>query len=225
MRFFNVWISIFLFFSCVNETRKETSIRLLTKEKLESSYVQLIPSLGILLDSDSILIGETGIADLLTKLDTNSIKCKLITNKPKQLMIATMDSPPPGYTGEYKHRPDEYFTDYSSGLQCDSLSFFFSYNSNRPTVFDEDVYKDSLKINSIQIKMPMKAGLFEDLKLGDSYEQIFKYFKKPESFNQLDINGKEIRYSGVVFTIETDRSKRENYGRIIKIEINNLMVY
>jgi len=223
MIIFNVLISTVLFFSCAKETQKETSVSLLTKEKLGNSYIQLIPSRGILLDSDSILIGKTAITDLLTKLDTNSIK--LTVDSPKRLVISTMDSPPPGYTGEYKHRPDEYFTDYSSTLKFDSLTFCFYYNSIGQTVFDKNIYMDSLRIRSIVIKMPLNAGLFEDLKIGDFYEQIFKHFERPEYFSQLDSYRKEIKFNGVVFTIETDKSKVENYGRIIKIEINNSTVY
>lgn len=225
MIIFNVLISTILFFSCAKESQKESSVNLLTKEKLGNSYIQLIPSRGILLDSDSILIGKTAIADLLTKVDTNSIKCKLTVDKPRQLVMSSMDSPPPGYTGEYKHQPDVYFTDYSSTLKCDSLIFYFYYNSMGQTVLDKKIYMDSLRIRSIVIKMPLNAGLFEDLKIGDSYEQIFKHFEKPEYFSQLDSYRKEIKFNGVVFTIETDKSKVENYGRIIKIEINNSTVY
>ena len=225
MILFNALILIVLSFSCAKETWKETSVSLLTKEKLENSYIRLIPSHGILLDSDSILIGKAGIADLLTKLDTNSIKCKLTVDSPKQLVGVFMDSPPPGYTGEYKHQPDEYYTNYSATLQFDSLTFCFYYSSQGQVVLSKEIYTDSLKINSIIISEKMNAGLFEDLKIGDSYEQIFKHFKKPEYLNQLDITRKEIKYTGIVFTIETDKSKVENYGRIIKIEINNLMEY
>lgn len=212
-------------FSFSKEIREKTSDNLLTKVKLGNSYIQLIPSHGILLDSDSILIGKTGIADLLTKLDTNSIKCKLTVDSPKQLVVASMDSPPPGYTGDYKHRPDEYFTDYSATFQFDSLTFRFYYSSHGQVVLAKDIYTDSLKINSIIVSKQMNAGLFEDLKIGDSFEQIFKHFKKPEYLKQVDITRKEIKYSGIVFTIETDKSKVENYGKIIKIEINNLMEY
>lgn len=224
MIIFNVLILIVLSFSCVKETWKETSVSLLKKEKLENSYIQIIPSHGILLDSDSILIGKTGIADLVTKLDTDSIKCKLSVDSPRQLVRVSMDSPPLGYTGEYIHQPDEYITDYSATLQFDSLTFSFYYSSHEQVVLSKAIFTDSLKINSIIIKQ-MNAGLFEDLKIGDSYEQIFKHYKKPEYLNQLDIPRKEIKYTGIVFTIETDTSKVENYGRIIKIEINNLMEY
>lgn len=225
MIIFNVLISTVLFFSCAKETQKETSVSSLTKEKLGKSYIQLIPSRGILIDSDSILIGKTGIANLLTKLDTNSIKCKLTVDEPRQLVVSSMDSPPPGYTGEYKHKPDEYFSEYFSTLQCDSLIFCFYYNSKGRTVLDKNIYMESLRIRSIVIKMPLNAGLFEDLKIGDSYEQIFKHFEKPEYFSQLDSYRKEIKFNGVVFTIETDKSKVKNYGRIIKIEINNSTLY
>jgi len=221
----NVLISLFLSFSYANETQKETSVSLLTKEKLRNNHIQLIPSRGILLNSDSLLIGKTSIADLLAKIDTNSIKCKLTIDNPKQIGMITIDSPPPGYTGEYKHLPDEYHTDYSATLHFDSLTFCFYYFTQGQVVLAKDIYKDRLKINSIIISKKMNVGLFEDLKIGDSYEQIFKHFKKPTYFNQLEIYRKEIKYSGIVFTIETDISNAENYGRIIKIEINNLMVY
>lgn len=223
MILFNVLVLLSLTISCAKETQENRSVNLLTKDKLENSYIQLIPFHGILLESDSILIGKTTIDDLKAKLDTNSIKCKLTINSPRQLVMTTIDSPPPGYTGENKHQPDEYFTDYSATLQVDSITFCFHYSSQGQTVLDKDVYTDSLKVSSITITKQMNAGLFEDLKIGDSYEQIFKHFNKPEYFNVPDIYRKEIKYTGVVFTIETDKLKVENYGRISKIEINNLI--
>lgn len=222
----NLLISVMLFFSCGKEKSKtDTLNHLLTKVRLESNFIKLIPSVGIVLNSDSILIRKNCLGDLQKMVDNNSLTCKLTVNSPKQLTMVTMDSPPPGFTGEYKHRPDEYITDYSATLQVDSLTFCFYYSKKGQDVLSEDIYSDRLKINSIIISKPMNAGLFEDLKIGDSYEQIFKHFKKPEYLTQLDITRKEIRYTGIVFTIETDKSQVENYGRIIKLEINNLMVY
>jgi len=219
-----LFISSMLIFSCEKETGKTDTLKhLLTKEKLESNSIQLIPSKGILIDSDSILIGKTGVADLLSKLDTNSIKCKLTVDSPKQIVGTHMDSPPPGYTGKYVHQPDDYYTNYSATLQSDSLTFHFHYSSQGQTVVDKNIYMDSLKISSIRIGKPLNAALFEGLKLGDSYEQIFKYYKKPAYLNQLDPFRKEHKYTGVVFTIETDQSKVENYSKIIAIEINNRM--
>lgn len=218
----NVLILIFLSFSCAKETQEDKFVSLLTKEKLGNSYIQLIPFHGILLNSDSILIGKTTIDDLSAKIDTNSIKCKITINSPRQLVMSTIDSPPPGYTGEYKPQPDEYFTDYSATLQLDSLTYRFHYFSQGQVVLDKDIYTDSLKVSSIIITKPTNAGLFEDLKIGDPYDQVFKHFNKPAYFNQPDSYRKEIKYAGVVFTIETDKLKVQDYARIIKIEINNL---
>jgi len=219
-------ISTLFNFSCKKEQGNTKPLEhLLTKEKLESNSIELIPSKGIILDSDSLLIRKIGIADLLSKLDTNSIKCKLTINSPRQLIATYADSPPPGYTGEYIHQPDEYFTDYSAKLQCDSLTFYFFYYSKGQTVLAKNIYMDSLKISSIRIGKPLNAALLDDLKLGDSYEQIFKYYKKPAYLNQQDPFRKEQKYTGVRFTVETDLSNVDNYGKIIAIEINNLMEY
>jgi len=228
----NLLISAILIFSCEKEAGQiDTLDHLLTKERLESSFIQLIPYKGILLYSDSILLGKTDIEDLLGKLDTNSIKCVLTVDSPRQLVVESQGSPPPkdngesGYTEDYEPTPDEYFTDYSATLKCDSLTFSFHYTSQGKTVLDNDIYMDSLKICSISIRKPLNAGLFEDLKIGDSYEQIFKHFKKPGYLYEADMIRKEIKYTGIVFTIETNKSQMENYGRIIKIEVNRQTTY
>ena len=219
-----LFISSMLIFSCEKEQGNTKPLEhLLTKEKLVSNSIQLIPSKGILIDSDSILIRKTGVADLLSKLDTISIKCTLTVDSPMQIVGTYADSPPPGYTGEYTHRPDEYYTDYSATLQCDSLTFYFFYYSQGQIVLAKNIYMDSLMIASIRIGKPLNAAVFDDLKIGDSYEQIFKYYKKPAYLNQQDPFRKEHKYTGVVFTIETDQSKVENYSKIIAIKINNLM--
>jgi len=217
-------ILIVMSFASAQETLKEASAGFSTKEKPELGSIRLIPSQGILIGSDSVLIGKTGIADLLTLADTYSIKYKLTVDSPKQLVMKSIGSPPPGYTGEYQHQPDKYFTDYSATLEFDGLTFCFYYSSRGPVALTKDMYTDSLKINSIVISKQINARLFDDLKIGDSYAQIFNHFDKPAYFNQAGIVRKEIKYTGIVFTIETDKSKVENYGRIIKIEINHLMV-
>ncbi|MFA4853589.1 MAG: hypothetical protein WC599_13820 [Bacteroidales bacterium] len=142
---------------------------------------------------------------------------------PRQLVCTHIGSPPPGYTGEYINQPDEYFTEYLATFKCDSMTFYFSYHSKGQNVLDENIYMDSLKISSILIKKPLNAGLFDDLKIGAPYEEIFKYFEKPKYFNQPDIIRREYKYTGIIFTIETDKSQVNNYGKIIRIEINNLV--
>ena len=222
----NLLISALLFFSCEKEARKtDISGQLLTKEILESSFIKLIPSVGIVLNSDSILIHKTHLIDLQSKVDTNSLSYKLTIDEPMQITMTTVDSPPPGYTGEYNHTPDRYFVDYLATLQFDQVTFCFYSSSEGKVPLSKNIYTENLKISSIRVSKPLQAGLFEDLKIGDAYENIFKHFEKPSYLNQLDEIRKEINYSGVIFTIETDKTKAGDYGRIIKIEINNLGVY
>ena len=217
--------SILIYSSSIESSRIDTLGQLLTKERLKSSYIQLIPFKGIVLDSDSILIGKFGISDLLSKIDTNSINCKLTVDKPKQLVCEHIGSPPPGYTGEYKPQPDEYFTNYSATLKVDCLVFQYGFTQSGKNVLNYDIYKDSLKITSIKVDNSIKAGLYDDLKIGDLYEQIFKHFEKTTYYNQPGLIRKEYMENGIIFTIETDQSQVDNYGRIIKIEINRLTRY
>jgi len=222
----NLLISTILIYSCTKESIKTDSLEdLLTKDRLESTYIQLIPFKGIVLDTDSVLIGKNDISDLLSKIDTNSIPCKLIVDTPRQLILSYMDSPPPGYGGEYKHQPDEYITDYSATLNVDCLVFQYGFSQYGKNVLNYNIYKDSLKITSIKVTNAIKAGVFDDLKIGDSYEQIFKYFEKKTYCNQPDMIRKEYTANGIVFTIETDESQADNYGKIIAIEINRLTTY
>lgn len=193
----------------------------LTKKRLKSTYIQLIPSKGICLNTDSILIGTTSIIDLLQIIDTNSIKWKLTFNNPEQIVLIHIGSPPPDFTGQYVPQPDDLVTNYSATVQFDSLTFLFSYSSINNKILDQSSSLDILKIKTITISKPLNAGLYDDLKIGDNYEQIFKHFKKSVHFNELNEIQKEYKFIGIIFIIETNRSKVDTYGKIIKIEINN----
>jgi hypothetical protein len=145
----------------------------------------------------------------------------LTFNNPEQIVFTHIGSPPPDFTGQCVPQPDDLFTDYSATVQFDSLTFLFSYSSINNKILDQSSSLDSLKIKTITISKPLNAGLYDDLKIGDNYEQIFKHFKKPVHFNELNEINKEYKFIGIIFIIETNRSKVDTYGKIIKIEINN----
>lgn len=208
--------SIFIFSFAKGSGIIDSPDNLLTKDRLKSIDIQLIPMKGIVLGSDSILIRKTGVADLSGMIDTNSMHCRFTIDKPRQLVCS--------HTG-FPHQPDEYFTDYSATLQFDSIVFHLGFNQSGQNILDKDIFMDSLKVTSIIIGNGLNARVFDNLKIGDFYRQIFEYFEKPGFTNQPDKLRSEYTYNGIIFTIETDKSRVDKYGRIIKIEINSLTRY
>lgn len=193
-------------------------------ECLKNEFIKMVPFKGIVVSNDSLHIGDR-LKILLKFLEKHSLKYSLLINEPRSITCSSMDSPPPIIDGTFDknwhHTPDEYSTDYSATLKADSLTFNLYFSNHGKTYLDKNLFTDSLKVVSIRISKPFKAWLYNNLEIGDSFEQIFNHYEKPGYCCQ---PGQIIcRYggSGVVFYIECDKSKID-YGNIKGIEINNL---
>ena len=217
---------IMLLYSCESDSiNKSVETEKLSRYDFEESFIKLLPSKGLIIRDDSILLGKCTIDQLISMVDTISISLALTINEPMGLVLTTMDSPPPGYTGEYQHRPDEYFMNYSGNIKIDSLILSFTFSHSGQEQYDSEIFVDSLYLSKIKVARKTNIGLFPDLKIGDSYEQIFNYYEKPTYYCNSDLIRKEHKENGVIFTIETDSADLEYYEKIEMIEINGLTKY
>ena len=217
---------LMILFSCESDLiDKSVETEKLTRYDFEETFVKLLPSKGLIIKTDTILFGNCTVDQLISMVDTNSIYLDLIINEPMGLALTTMDSPPPGYTGDYQHRPDEYFMNYSGNIKVDSLVLSFTFSHSGQEQYDYDIFVDSLRLSNISVSKKNNVGLYPDLKIGDSYEQIFNYYEKPPNNCNPDLIRKQHRENGVIFTIETDSIESEYYRKIKTIEINSLTKY
>jgi hypothetical protein len=187
----------------------------------------MIPFKGIVVYNDSLLVGER-LKNVLSILEKHSLKYNLKFCEPKKLTITFMDSPPPYEDGTFPenppHQPDKYFTDWKATLKVDSLTIVLLYNHPGHNAVNKKVATDSLIVISIKITRPMNAGLNENLKIGDSFEQIFKYYEKPDYCCQPGEIVRQYGGGGVIFKIDSNKSEIDNYGKIKEIEINSLAI-
>lgn len=219
-------IILFLILSFCNCSIIKSQNKYLGKanKSLENEFIKMVPNKGIVVYNDSLYIGDRS-KILLRFLEKHSLKYSLLINEPRSVTFSTIDSPPPNEDGTFDknwhHTPDEYFTDYSAILKVDSLIFNLYFYHRGKEVHDKKQFTDSLKVTSIRISKPLKAGLYDNLEIGDSFEQIFNHYEKPGYCCQPGQIISRYGGSGVVFYIECDKSKIY-YGKIKGIEINNL---
>lgn len=219
-------ISLLILLSFISEPSSQRSEEnKLTSSDINTHFIQLLPLKGLVIQADSFLLGICRIEDLFILFDTNDVKIDIEIDEPKGMVLSRIGSPPSGYTGEYHPQPDEYFMNYSGNIKIDSLTFYFTYSHPGKDGYDFDTYIDGLTLSRIEVSHKNNAGLFEDLKVGDSYQRIFNYFKKPEYICNPNIIRRHHKENGVVFTIGTDTVDSDYYGRIKMIEINTLTKY
>lgn len=219
-------IILFLILSFCNCSLIKSQNKYLGKsnKSLENEFIKMVPFKGMVVSNDSLLIGGR-LKEILSFLKKHSAKYSLLFNEPRHNTTTTIDSPPPNIDGTFDenwhHTPDEHSTDYSATLKADSLTFNLYFSSHGKTYLDKNLFIDSLKVVSLRISKPLKAGLYDSLKIGDSFEQIFNHYEKPGYCCQYGQIISRYGGSGVIFLIECDKSKID-YGKIKGIEINNL---
>jgi len=223
---FNIIISIIILQPCVSKTNDNyVENEKLTSFDFNTDFIQLIPSKGIVLQSDSILLGKCSINNLITLIDTNDMHTEIKINKPKVLTISHLDSPSQGYTEENQHQSDEYFMNYSGYVKIEGLTFHFLFCHYGRDKYEYETYMDSLNLSKIRIYNKTNAGLYNDLKIKDQYEKIYNYYDKPIYHCNHDIIRTQHQKNGVIFTIGADSTDLDYYGKIKMIEINNLTKY
>lgn len=219
-------ISLLILLSFISEPIRQGSEEdKLTSSDINEHFIQLLPSKGLVIHADSFLLGICRIEDLFSSIDTTDVNIEIEIAEPKGMVLSHMSSPPPGYTGEYHPQPNAYFMNYSGNIRIDSLMFYFTYSHTGKDGYNFDTYVDSLTLSHVKVSHKKNAGLFADLKVGDSYQHIFNYYEKPESICNPDIIRKQHTEKGVVFTIGTDTLDSDYYGRIKMIEVNTLTGY
>ena len=137
-----------------------------------------------------------------------------------QVGLYAINSPPPNLLSEWHPDKPTSYSIFLATLNTESIKFTFMYCSfPMQTINWDNSIKDSLKLKTIEIFKLSNAGLNNNLKVGDEYENIFKYFKEPPE------DGKIIKsfyeYNGVIFKLDLDSLHSETYKKIISIEINN----
>lgn len=193
---------------------------------LENEYFKVVPSKGIFVFNDTLLIGGK-LKSVVTFLNKYSLKYSLSFDEPGEITIASIDSPPPNIDGTFSdtwhQTPDEHCIDYAATIKVDSMTFRLCYSNKLGTILDKKAYTDSLKITSIKIGKPFKAKLFDNLKLGDPFEQIFEHFEKPNYCCQPGQTISKYKGNGVIFEVEDDKASAD-FGKIKSIEVNNISI-
>ena len=198
-----------------------------SESDIKNSFIEIIPFKGIKLLNDSILIDKMTINEVIELFDTSKINIDLIINGANHLVISSLGSPPPGYKGEWKGIPDKKYTGYSATLKIDSISMFFGYGKYGGFYNWTDNMLDSLVLSNIVINTPLNAGIDNQLKLGDSYMKIFKYYGFPpeSTCGKPRLLRDEYRYNGIHYYVYTDSTNREIYGKITRIMIDKRSKY
>ena len=183
------------------------------------SYVQLIPKIGILFSNDTIKLGNSTISNVVNKIDTNSVNFNIYYKEPAVMGIETIDSPPPGYTGDWNHTPTTYFCLYEAIMLIEDIQLKFTYDHGGQILKPMEIMKDSLVLQYITVNKMNNVGLYHDLKIGDSYKNIYKYFVK--RYSSCNPDGPVGGYSeiGFVMYVEIQDTLDEYYSKIKSIEI------
>jgi hypothetical protein len=209
-----MFIMIMTVASCKKDSNKRDLITI-----SQDTPIVLISCKGIVLNNDTVRLRSTSLKDFISRVDT--ISSKFCTKYSYQgLTSSHMDSPPPGYTGDYIHQPDDNYTYYYGVVSSDSIEIRFSYSKNG--IFD--IYPsniaDSLVFNSIEIKSPRKATVNNNVSIGDDYSKLFQFYKRPNYYNDNDVLRKEYSYDNerLIFKLDNNTSS-PNYGKIIGIII------
>ena len=222
----SIFFFVLLLCSCDSEAVDQlANTPKIAQNDLNDSFIQLIPWQGMVVNSDSILLHKSTVAQVLALFDTTLVPIELTINEPRVLVCSTSDSPPAGYTGEYKHKPDEYSVDCSATINIDRITLSFYHKYSGKDIYEKGTYTDSLRLICIEVSEKSNVGLYADLKIGDDYKHIFDYYEKPTFICNPNMIRSRHSENGVVFTIETNAEDSVQNGKITSIEINRLTKY
>ncbi len=96
-------ILLLIILICKTTLMSQTQLREWNYNDSKNNFIEIIPSKGIIIHNDSILIKVNSLIDIKNFLNKKLIKYSLNYNKPKVLCVGISDSPPPGYSGKYHH--------------------------------------------------------------------------------------------------------------------------
>jgi hypothetical protein len=204
-----------------NSNEINTSVdRSITLNDLNNEFIQLIPGKGLMIENDTFLLLNSN-ANILFKLfDTTSIKYNIQFSGPRI-----------GFISEKNDTVnDMYSTEYFGNISIDNFYFHFEFSNSVKSPYTLnldsllDLHIDSLKLEYIRVFKRTNIGLYDDLRIGDTVTNIYKYYEKPDYSNNCipDRLPSWHFYDGVIIIVETDSSKTNYFGKIIAIEINNI---
>ncbi len=186
---------------------------------ISKNFIKMLPNKGIIINNDSLFINVKSLNDIKNLFNRKSINYSLVYSDP-QVGLVAINSPPPDYSGNWKPTKPSSFAIFLATLKVDSIKFTFIYSSFPKHIkYWDNSIKDSLRLNNIEIVRLPNAGINNDLKIGDQYEKIFKYFEKPKVDGLIR---SDFKYNGVVFKLDLDTLHSVSYKKIKSIEINNL---
>lgn len=180
-------------------------------DRLAKDFIKVLPSKGVLIDKDSLLLGYS-IYDVIDKIDTLNTHYQLVIDKPISLSMHYQG-------GNYSV---SYFVNYSAVVYVDSFEFHFFHS--RPNEFDDlpfDSVKSDMKLVKISVRNMKNIGLNADLAIGCTESDIYKYYSKPRIESNLQANTWSWIENGIIFTLGLSSKNKETCNRIVGIEINN----
>jgi hypothetical protein len=213
--------AMILLISC-EKTTNEINIsidRSITLSDLNNEFIQLIPGKGLKIENDSILLINCVVSRLFNLFDTTSIEYNIKFSGPRI-----------GFISEKNDTVnDMYSAEYFGNISIDKFYFHFEFSNSvkDPYKLNLDsllnLYIDSLKLEEVRVFERTNIGLYDDLRIGDTVTNIYKYYEKPDYSNtcRQDRLPSWHYYDGVIIIAETDSSKPNVFGKIIAIEINN----
>lgn len=181
----------------------------ITQYKVDSSFLQLIPSIGLVIQSDTIKLWKIYRQNFLSLIDTNTISYEIRHPKSEHIVRNGWESIP----------KCNYWT-HKSNITFNNITFKFKYFHtglhSRPYTY----YKDSLILYKITISKKKNAGINDSLKIGDNFKNIINFFPQSRQYRRQLISSRDKYENGnVIFIIGVDSVDAEYFQKIKEITV------